>query len=238
MKITPRLDVLAGLVPTSDTMADIGTDHAYIPIRLCSGRKVKRAIASDIHEGPLQKAQKHIYEENLEDCIQTRLGSGLSVLRPGEADGAVIAGMGGTLICDILEAEPDICCAFRWLVLQPMTHAADLRRWLALHGWRIQKEKFALEDTKLYEMFLCVQGQMNFPSPLWEEIGMEHWRDGDALIELHLQRLINKRTAILNGISAGNKSGKNPEKRERALREKKELEELLWEYRQKKSSNS
>ena len=67
---------------------------------------------------------------------------------------------------------------------------------------------------------------------------MEHWRDGDALMELHLQRLINKRTAILNGISVENKSGKNPAKRERALREKKELEELLWEYRQKKSSNS
>jgi tRNA (adenine22-N1)-methyltransferase len=84
MKLKPRLSAIAGLVPEGDTVADIGTDHAYIPVFLVKSGKVKRGVASDVRKGPLEKAREVIKRHRLEDRIETRLGDGLEVLKPGK----------------------------------------------------------------------------------------------------------------------------------------------------------
>ena len=90
----PRLDFLVSLVPSCGTLCDVGTDHAYLPVMAISQGRVKKAIAGDIGEGPCEAAWKTVHSHHLEDVISVRLGSGLTVTRPGEANTVVIAGMG------------------------------------------------------------------------------------------------------------------------------------------------
>ena len=107
MNIGARLEVIAALVPQNCVVADIGTDHAYLPVWLMQNGLIKAAIAADIAEGPCRAAQTNIGMYGLKDKIEVRRGSGLTVLKPGEADGAVIAGMGGSTIVQILEESPE-----------------------------------------------------------------------------------------------------------------------------------
>ena len=114
MKLTPRLRAVAGLVPCGSCIADIGTDHAYVPISLIHNGRIKYAIAGDIHAGPAQRAREHIKREGLSMKIKVREGAGLSILEEDEVDGAVIAGMGGFMIRDILKQEYVIAESIKW----------------------------------------------------------------------------------------------------------------------------
>lgn len=105
MNLTARLRHVAELVPVCHSMADIGTDHAYLPLFLLEAGKVQRAIASDIHRGPLERARTHLEGEGKGKEIELRLGGGLSPIKKGEVDGAVMAGMGGLMMRDILVAD-------------------------------------------------------------------------------------------------------------------------------------
>ena len=98
MKLTPRLRAVAELVPCGSCIADIGTDHAYVPISLIHNGRIKYAIAGDIHAGPAQRAREHIKREGLSTKIKVCEGAGLSILEEDEVDGAVIAGMGGFML--------------------------------------------------------------------------------------------------------------------------------------------
>ena len=94
--------MVASMVTAEGVLADVGTDHAYVPIALMQEGKIKGAIAMDINEGPLARAKEHIAAAGLESCIQTRLSDGVSELTPGEADSVLIAGMGGEMVIQIL----------------------------------------------------------------------------------------------------------------------------------------
>ena len=131
MKIKRRLKAIANMVEPTKVIADIGTDHGYIPVYLVEKRIVDRGIAADVSRGSLAKAQDLIRAMGLEDRIETRLGEGLSVLKVGEANSIVIAGMGGILISQILEKDKQIGQAVDSLVLQPMTASRELRDWLS-----------------------------------------------------------------------------------------------------------
>ena len=96
MNIGARLEAVAKLVPQGCVLADIGTDHAYLPVWLLQKGQIKAAVAADIAAGPCRAAQTNIGMYGLRGKIEVRMGSGLTVLKPGEADGAVIAGMGGS----------------------------------------------------------------------------------------------------------------------------------------------
>lgn len=181
MELTPRLAAVAALVPACHCMADIGTDHAYVPMDLVRKHRVEHAVASDIHKGPLDIARRHIGENRLSQWIETRLGGGLETLQPGECEGVVIAGMGGLMICDILANSPETAGALSWAVLQPMNHSADLRIWLAEHGWKITKEKLAREDWHIYDILYVEHGDMLVPSPLDAELGVTSMRREDSL---------------------------------------------------------
>ena len=153
MNIGARLEAIAALVPQNCVVADIGTDHAYLPVWLMQKGLIKAAIAADIAEGPCRAAQTNIGMYGLKDKIEVRRGSGLSVLKTGEADGAVIAGMGGSTIVQILEESPDVAKALKFLIVQPMAGAPGLRRWAKTAG--ALRTKRWRKNRSIYTKLLC-----------------------------------------------------------------------------------
>lgn len=233
MQLSPRLRMVSNLIPPSRVLADIGTDHAYLPISLLREGKISFAVASDIHEGPAARAGEHIAAEGLSDKIAVRVGPGLSTLAAGEADGAVIAGMGGLMMIKILEEGAATAAKMEWFVLQPQNHARELREWLSSHGFRIEKEALAREDRQLYQAFLVRRGGMEAFSGIEAETGKFEMRKDDPLFGDFLRGLIKKREFTIRGVAENTENPVNREKRERALAEKKELEALLWKLQPK-----
>jgi len=155
LELSPRLRALAALVPPGCAcLADVGTDHGYLPVALLLEGRVQRAVATDIGPLPLDHARRTAAQYGVE--LDLRLGNGLEVLAPGEAECIAIAGMGGNLIADLLAAAP-------WsrtgplLLLQPMSKAEALRSWLPLHGYRPLHEELVQDKGVLYPI-LAVRG--------------------------------------------------------------------------------
>lgn len=152
MKLTERLEKIASLVDNGKIIADVGTDHGYIPVYLLENKKIKRAILSDINKGPLNNAREEIEKKKLEDVTELRLGGGVSVLSPGEVEEIIIAGMGGILISDIIKDGFDVCREADKLILQPMQAPEELRKYLYLNGFEILDEHMVNEDFRIYEI--------------------------------------------------------------------------------------
>lgn len=152
-----RLEKIAACVPKCDVLADIGTDHGYIPIRCVKNDVCKRAVACDINEGPLKAAERNICANELEEAISVRLSNGLEKLAPNEADVIVIAGMGGFLIRDIIKAGKEKI-GNALLVLQPMVAAPELREFLRDEGFCVCKEELAREGNKFYNIICAEKG--------------------------------------------------------------------------------
>ncbi|MCG2730682.1 MAG: class I SAM-dependent methyltransferase, partial [Acetobacterium sp.] len=197
IRLSPRLEVIASCLTGVKTIADIGTDHGYLPVFLVENQLVSTAIASDTNQQPLKKAAKIIIEQQLESTIETRLGSGLSVLKPGEVEAVVMAGMGGLLIRDLLEAEPLVAQGVRKLVLQPMNNQAVLRRYLETHGFKIIKEDLAQEADRVYEIIVIEPGAMIITNPLEYELGFAFDKNKHPLLETLIDRKIGLEQKIL-----------------------------------------
>lgn len=151
--LSPRLTAISELVGECECLADIGTDHAYLPVYLCKKQKAKSAIACDINPDPLLRAENTVKTYNAAEFVELRLGGGLSPLKPGEADAVVIAGMGGLLIADIIKNGMDKIQNADKIILQPMSSVSELREYLYSNGWRILSEALAVEDDKIYNIF-------------------------------------------------------------------------------------
>ena len=143
---------MASMVTTGGILADIGTAHAYVPIALVQRQKIKGAIALDINEGPLARAQEHIRAARLEEYIQTRLSDGAEALLPNEADSILIAGMGGELILHILTEGESVCSTAKELILQPQSEIHKVREYLRQHQYKIEDEDMVCEEGKYYPM--------------------------------------------------------------------------------------
>ena len=149
-KLTPRLKLIASLVPNGSTVADIGTDHAYIPIFLANSGVATRAIAADKHVGPLKIAEENIRIYGCEDSVKVRQSDGLLEFAPGEVDIIIISGMGGILISEILESGREVAQEAKLLILQPMTAQRELREYLTENGYVITDERVTREREKFY----------------------------------------------------------------------------------------
>lgn len=163
-KLSERLQVICNMIRGSGTLADIGCDHAYVPIRMVKSGQFSRAVASDVRPGPLQIAAEHIRAENCSDRISVRLSDGLAGFVPGEADTAVIAGMGGRLTGRILLASPAVTGAMKELILEPQSDLAWVRHTLletAFAGqyFRITDEDMVEEDGKYYQVIRAVPSE-------------------------------------------------------------------------------
>lgn len=161
--LSERLQLIAEEIPQVTTLADIGTDHAYMPCYACQQGLAKQAIAGDVADGPLTVAYEQIKAQQLQDVISVRKGDGLSVLTPHEADVIVIAGMGGSLIRDILQAGIDRLAGVQKLILQPNIGTVHVRSWLRTHGWRLHDEHIIYEDDHFYDILTAVPGDGEAP---------------------------------------------------------------------------
>jgi len=152
LKLSPRLEIIAESIRGYDSVADIGSDHAYLPIFLIKNKYVKNAVATDINIGPVKISKKRIKIHGFESKITVRRGNGLEAIRPGEAEVIVIAGMGGILIRDILDANSGTAESAKLLILQPMRDSDKIRKWLFEHGFDIIDEELVKEQDKIYEV--------------------------------------------------------------------------------------
>jgi len=160
MELTPRLKKIAQLVPKdTKTLADVGTDHAYLPVYSLLNGICENAIAMDVNEGPLKRAEENTKKYNLEDKISLRLSDGIQKLKKDEADVIVIAGMGGLLIQKILEEGKDILAFGTKLILQPMIAQEELRQYLYSNGYEIENEYVVSEGNKFYNIFYVTCGK-------------------------------------------------------------------------------
>ena len=159
VKISNRLKMAASFVTEGYTLADVGTDHGYVPIYLLQQKKIPSAIAMDIKEGPLLRAKEHIALYGLNKYIQTRLSDGVAALKPGETDAILIAGMGGGLVMHILKDGSGVCHNAKELILQPQSELEHVRAFLRQEGYEILAEEMVLEEGKFYPMMkVCYTG--------------------------------------------------------------------------------
>lgn len=198
--LTPRLQAVADFIPKNTSIADIGTDHANLPIFLIKSQKIHHAIAIDVNEGPYRTAKQAVEHNCLTKEIDVRLGSGLSALKQKEADIAVFAGMGGLLINSLLKSAPDIVNSLQGLVLQPQLAAEKVRRYLYTIGWHIEDEALAKEQQHIYQIIYAVPGIRNMPDDISLEIGPVLFEKRPVLFPAHIDMLLYRRKKILAGI--------------------------------------
>lgn len=156
---TPRLSIMAKLLSDVHSVADIGCDHAYLPILLLKEDESKKVIASDIGEGPIRKARKNLERFGLDKKVFLRIGDGLKTLKAGETEAIVVAGMGADVIAGILKSGEKTAKSADFLVLQPMTGTEDLRRFLYENGYIIKEEKLVREDRRIYTIIVAAAGE-------------------------------------------------------------------------------
>jgi len=156
--LSNRLEAVANLVPKNSFLADIGSDHAYLPAYLIVNQQISGAIAGEVVKGPFESAKKLVTDLMLSDKIDVRLGDGLEVIKPSDAvDVITICGMGGTLIRDILARGKQKKCltSKEQLILQPNVGSHVLRQWLVENNYEIVNEKILDENNKIYEIIVA-----------------------------------------------------------------------------------
>jgi tRNA (adenine22-N1)-methyltransferase len=162
-KLSKRLETVVSFIPEGSRIADIGSDHAYLPCYAVDKGIAVSGIAGEVAEGPYQSAVKQVKYSKLEDVISVRKGDGLEVISPNETDCITIAGMGGALISSILESGKDKLEGVRRLILQPNVGAISIRKWLLGNGWELKAEHILEEDGKVYEILAADRGNPTAP---------------------------------------------------------------------------
>jgi tRNA (adenine22-N1)-methyltransferase len=167
IRLTPRLLAAGEMVPPGARVADVGTDHGYLPVWLRQQGLCETVIASDIAPGPLESARASALRYGVEG-IDFRLCPGLEGIHPREADTVVIAGMSGETMAGIL-ADAGWDWTGKRLILQPMTKRAELLAWLYDHGLHLREERMAAEKRRLYWILCAEAGREPMPRPahLW-----------------------------------------------------------------------
>ncbi len=197
LQLQPRLQLLASLVPEGSRLADVGTDHGYVPVYLLQRGLISGAIASDIGAEPLQHAKNTAAEYEVEG-IDFRLCPGLDAVAPEECDTILIAGMGGETIITILENAPWTKRGEHLLLLQPMTKVEMLRKWLADNGYTFTGERLVFDKDHLYPIML-VRGGTQEKLTLGQQYGGV-MLDGDSLYGEYLDERIMKLTVAIDGL--------------------------------------
>lgn len=202
MNISTRLKAIASLVDECDKIADIGTDHGYLPIFLMKNHVCEKAIASDINKGPVERAKENIIKEGLENNISCRLGPGMNTIKPHEVDCAIIAGMGGNLIRDIIEQDKEVFKSLKYLILQPVQNPDVLRKYIYDSGYEILEEELCVDENKYYEIIKVKYDEKpHKPDPIYYEVSSKLIEKKHPLIKEYIDFKIHKYNNVLSYIS-------------------------------------
>lgn len=186
-----RLAACASFVRDNTKIADIGTDHAYLPVWLAKQGRIKGAIAADIRPMPLERGAENIRKYQCEDIVTTRLSDGLKEISPDEVDDVIIAGMGAELIVDIINNAKWLKKGDRRLILQPMTKAHILRKYLVENGFEIIREKACKHGGKNYSViFAFYSGEIKDYSTTFQYIGKLD--NNDSLAVEYIEQVLKK----------------------------------------------
>lgn len=214
-RLSQRLEAVANYIPKGYRLADIGSDHAYLPCYAVKKGIVPSAIAGEVVEGPYQSAKGQVAEEGLTDVIAVRKGDGLEVLSVGEVDVVTIAGMGGALIASILENGKTKLEKVQRLILQPNISAISIRTWLRNNGWELIAENMVEEDEKIYEILVAERGEVDKPYGNLQEgllLGPFLMKEQPAPFKKKWQREMTNWKRILTQIEKAEKTAENVKK--------------------------
>ena len=208
MELSKRLQAVADLLCDSNliedecVLADVGTDHGYLPIYLVQHGKCKKAYAMDVNIGPFARAKAHIADYLLQDRIETRLSDGVSGLQVGECDAVIVAGMGGALTVKIMTEGEDVFRSLKTFVLQPQSELPKVRRFLLENGYRIVAEDMVLEDGKFYPMMRVTVGEDGMYRPVEYLYGRHLLKDKNLVLKQFLERELRIKTEIWERLMA------------------------------------
>ena len=230
MELSKRLYAVAGLVTEGASVADIGTDHGYVPIYLVESGIASKVIALDVNQGPLNRARMHIVGHGLGDRIETRLSDGLAMIRPGEVDTVIASGMGGPLTIRILQEGKEVADQLNTLILQPQSEICRVRRFLTENGYRIEQEDMVLEDGKYYPVMRVVHGTKE-PYEEWEYLYGKRLLEArhPVLLEF-LKRELRIKESILEQLAGRSGSESARERAEEICREREWIQKALAQY--------
>lgn len=228
MKLTDRLLKIASLVSDGKKIADIGTDHGYIPVYLLKEGKVPFAVLADVNKGPLDNAHKEVIQNNLLDKVDLRLGSGIEILEIGEVEEVIIAGMGGILISELLEAKKEVAHNVEKLILQPMQAQEELRYYLLNNGYEVLKEVLVREDFRIYEIIVAKYTGKNtiIEDEIYYEVGIKLLENKDSLFNDFIEKKIKTYSSIVNKLEGKNGEAIDKKRKESEVAIKK-LENLI-----------
>ena len=221
MELSKRLKRIAEHVDKCESVADIGTDHGYIPIYLVKEGICKKAIASDINKGPIEKAKVNVAFEGVSDKVKCLLGPGLNPLKVGEVNGVILAGMGGNLTRDILLADMDKVKKYDFIILQPAQNPEVLREFLYKNDYEIIDEDLIKDEGRFYELFKVKYNENSeklvFEDELEYEVSPLLREKGHPLFKEFIEEKINRCETILSFIKEDTEAAK---KRKSDLEEK------------------
>ena len=208
IKLTPRLKTIADEIKNGETMADIGTDHGFLPVYLWEAGICPKVVMTDISRGSLSKAAENCRSFYPDEEFDLRLGNGIEVLSYGEVDSVVIAGMGGILMTEILGADLRKARSFRKLILQPRNRIGYLRWWLYSNGFSVSNEKLVREGKFICEVITAVPEERAVPGDLGpDDIEYEFPHKlidyKNELTEEYLEKKLNLEKLILCSMSEG-----------------------------------
>lgn len=203
IKLSKRLSTAASYVRSGAFVADIGTDHAYLPIYLTMKGQVVGALASDVNVGPIDKAKEHIDKFGLSNKIFTQIANGLENIEKYAPTDIVICGMGGELIAEILDTSDYVKNSKIRLILQPMTCVYELRNYLK-NGFSTIAENIVCEDGKIYQI-ICAEydGQVHSYTRAELELGRKNIESKTVEFGKLLDATITKKKKIFSGLSLG-----------------------------------
>lgn len=213
MELSKRLKRIAEHVDKCESVADIGTDHGYIPIYLVKEGICKKAIASDINKGPIEKAKVNVAFEGVLDKVKCLLGPGLNPLKVGEVNGVILAGMGGNLTRDILLADMDKVKKYDFIILQPAQNPEVLREFLYKNDYEIIDEDLIKDEGRFYELFKVKYNENSeklvFEDELEYEVSPLLREKGHPLFKEFIEEKISRCETILSFIKEDTEAAKN-----------------------------
>ncbi len=213
MQLSARLEKLIELAGSGSCAADIGTDHGMVPIELVRRGLFERAVAGDLRERPLSAASVHVRQAGLAERISLRLGDGLHVLSPGEADVILISGMGGALMQRMLGECRETAASAARLILSPQSEIPAFRSFLQKNGFRITDEAIVFEDGKFYVLMTAEPGRQAPWRKAERLYGKHLLKAGGETVKAYLERRIAVLQEILRNIEGQESPGAERKRR-------------------------